>query len=170
MSLFPAYLSARKRRLEQPAPQELEPEPVPDDPDALPIFDLLPPQTSEQPPSEESLPRKEPLFHEEPRQVEEPPPLGRNVHTIGISDLTRLAIDNDGRLYWDGKPVEVARRILLSRRQVLGASLIAVFVVIGALGAAIQGAAAARDWACRLGWSSSYCGSGQPRNSSDIPA
>lgn len=119
------------------------------------MFDLLPPETIEEAPPEE------------PTRQEEPHPHGRNVHTIGISDLTRLAIDNDGRLYWDGKPVEVSRRMMMSRKQILGAGLIAGFVVIGGLGAAIQGAAAARDWACRLGWSSKYCAPSP--NSSNLP-
>lgn len=151
MSLYPAFLSARRRKQEQAAPAapalNLETEA-----DALPVFDLVSPeQAAEEPPSEP------------------PPQQGRNVHTIGIGDLARLSIDNDGRLYWDGKPVEVSRRIMMSRKQVLGASLIAAFVVIGALGAAVQGAAAARDWACRLGWSTKYC-SAPSHNSSNIPA
>ncbi len=44
------------------------------------------------------------------------------------------SIDNDGRLYWDGKPVEVRRRISMSRGQVIGAFIIGMFVVIGAGG------------------------------------
>ena len=51
-----------------------------------------------------------------------------------MTDLSRLSIDHDGRLYWDGKPVEVRRRILMSRAQIVGASIVAAFVVIGALG------------------------------------
>jgi hypothetical protein len=154
MSLYSAFLSARQRKQEQAAPEQPALE-LESDPDALPVFDLLPPDAAE-----EAQP-------EEPPREQEPPRPGRNVHTIGISDLTRLAIDNDGRLYWDGRPVEVSRRILMSRKQVLGATVIAVFVVIGALGAAIQGAAAARDWACWMGWSSKYCA---PSHSSNIPA
>jgi hypothetical protein len=30
-------------------------------------------------------------------------------------------------------------------------------VAVGAIGAAVQGTAAARDWACRLGWTTTYC-------------
>ena len=157
MSLYPAFLSTRRRKQEQAAALESTPE-LENDPDALPVFELVPPEKTE---SEEPLTVEEPL-------AEEPPPQGRNVHTIGIHDLTRLSIDNDGRLYWDGKPVEVSRRILMSRRQVIGASLIAAFVVIGAVGAAFQGAAAARDWACRLGWTAKYCAPSP--NSSNIPA
>ncbi len=48
-----------------------------------------------------------------------------------MTDLSRLSIDHDGRLYWDGKPVEVRRRISMSRAQVVGASIVAAFVVIG---------------------------------------
>jgi hypothetical protein len=158
MSLYPAFLSTRKRKQEQAAPLEPPPE-LENDPDALPVFELVPPEKAE---------TEQPLTMEEPLAAEERPPQGRNVHTIGIHDLTRLSIDNDGRLYWDGKPVEVSRRILMSRKQVLGATVIAVFVVIGALGAAIQGAAAARDWACRLGWTTQYCAPSP--NSSNIPA
>jgi hypothetical protein len=154
MSLYPAFLSSRKRKHEQAAP--IEPAPaLESDPDALPVFELVSTEKTEESPPQEPPP-------------EEPRPQGRNVHTIGISDLTRLAIDNDGRLYWDGKPVEVSRRILMSRRQVIGVSLIAAFVVIGAVGAAFQGAAAARDWACRLGWTAKYCAPSP--NSSNIPA
>ena len=88
-----------------------------------------------------------------------------------MTDLSRLSIDRDGRLYWDGKPVEVRRRISMSRAQIVGASIVAAFVVIGALGAAIQGTVAARDWACRLGWTTQHCTvpSGPPPDS-DIPA
>jgi hypothetical protein len=97
---------------------------------------------------------------------------GRNVHGLAAADLTRLSIDNDGRLYWDGKPVEVRRRIQMSRAQVVGASVVAAFIVIGAVGAAVQGSLAVRDWACRLGWTTSYCtlpGPAAPRPI-DIPA
>ena len=98
-------------------------------------------------------------------------PEGRNVHTIGITDLSRLSIDRDGRLYWDGKPVEVRRRIMMSRAQILSAVVIGAFVVIGAVGAAINGTAAAIDWACRIGWTKSYCGPAEtPPPRPEIPA
>src|SRR5262249_14965888 len=97
-----------------------------------------------------------------PRTPQAATPQGRNIHTIGISDLIRLSIDNDGRLYWDGRPVEVNRRIMMSRKQICGAVLITTFVMIAALGAALQGAWAARDWACRLGWTTDYCSYAPP--------
>jgi hypothetical protein len=123
------------------------------------IFDLLPPK-----PAEDAAPDPEP---------QEPEPQGRNVHPVDVTDLSRLSIDYDGRLYWDGKPVEVRRRISMSQAQVVGASIVAPFVVIGALASAIQGVVAAREFACQFGWSASACtlpGAVQPRHGSDIPA
>jgi hypothetical protein len=79
------------------------------------------------------------------------------VHPIEAADLKRLAIDTDGRLYWDGKPVEVSRRLLLFRAQITGAIIVGIFVAVGAIGATIQASAALRDWSCRLGWTTSYC-------------
>ena len=121
------------------------------------VFNLLPPESSEP---------------AAPEPIAEPKPQGRNRHPVDMTDLSRLSIDRDGRLYWDGKPVETHHRLSMSRRQIVGASLVAALVAIGAIGAAIQGAAAARDWACWLGWSASACTlpEGLPRNRADIPA
>jgi hypothetical protein len=125
------------------------------------VFNLLPPESAEPAAAE---PIAEP--------IPEPKPQGRNRHPVDMTDLSRLSIDRDGRLYWDGKPVETHHRLSMSRKQIVGASLIAALVAIGAIGAAIQGAAAARDWACRLGWSASACTvpDALPRNRPDIPA
>jgi hypothetical protein len=167
MSLLPAFINARLRNADT-APQtettsdsqqadSLASDSKPSDSDDN-VFDLLPPQ-----PAEAAAPDAEP---------QEPEPQGRNVHPVDMTDLSRLSIDRDGRLYWDGKPVEVRRRISLSRAQVVGASIVAAFVVIGAIASAIQGAVAARELACRFGWSASACTlpGGQPRHGPDIPA
>jgi hypothetical protein len=44
-------------------------------------------------------------------------------------------------------------------------------VAIGALGAVLQGSAAARDWVCWLGWSTSACAlpSASPQSGAHIP-
>jgi hypothetical protein len=85
------------------------------------------------------------------------PPEGRNVHAVGAMDLTRLSIDKDGRLYWDGKPVEVRRRLLMSPAQIIGTTLLTLLVLVAAAGAAVQGASTAHDWACRVGWIDFHC-------------
>jgi hypothetical protein len=163
MSLLPAFVQARLRNSDS-APQTETPADSPradssesDSPGSDSddnIFELLPPKSAE-------------------TAAPEPEPQGRNVHPVDMTDLSRLSIDSDGRLYWDGKPVEVRRRVSMSRAQVVGASIVAAFVVIGAVASAVQGAVAARELACRFGWSASACtppGAVQPRNGSDIPA
>jgi hypothetical protein len=42
---------------------------------------------------------------------------------------------------------------MMSRRQAIGASVVAVFVVLAGVGSAIQAAATLSDWACRTGLS-----------------
>jgi len=168
MSLFPAFDKARQRQDDSaPQTEAAADAHVADSPtsdshtrDAAPddnVFNLLPPESAE-PAAPEPIP--------------EPKPQGRNRHPVDMTDLSRLSIDRDGRLYWDGKPVETHHRLSMSRRQIVGASLIAALVAISAIGATIQGAAAARNWACWLGWSASACTmpDGLPRNRLDIPA
>ena len=168
MSLFPAFINARLRKADSAPHAETTSDS--DKPGSRPsdskagdpddnVFDLLPPK-----PTEAAAPDPEP---------QQPEPQGRNVHPVDMTDLSRLSIDQDGRLYWDGKPVEVRRRISMSRAQIVGAGIVAAFVVIGAVASAIQGAVAARELACRFGWSASACtrpGAVQPRQGSDIPA
>jgi hypothetical protein len=189
MSRLPAILNAIMRKADAALPAEPEREARanheeagrkrPDenrteekraDDDRETIFNLLPPDagTKSMP---EPEPQPEPNAASEPEPESPAAPASRNVHPIGISDLGRLSIDNDGRLYWDGKQVEVRRRIMMSRAQVIGASIIGAFVVIGAIGAAIQASAAARDWGCRLGWATTYCSVPEfrPSTPSDIP-
>jgi hypothetical protein len=180
MSLLPARFFARKRKDDstpepQPGAEPLAPEiPAPETPVAAPVtlhtpddrpqdraFDLVPPEAAAKEP--EALPEAAP--EPEPEPAPPPPPAiieprqpkSRGVHTIGVTDLNRLSIDRDGRLYWDGKPVEVRRRVMMSRAQIVSATVIGAFVVIGAVGAAINGTTAALDWACRIGWTTSYC-------------
>jgi hypothetical protein len=142
MSLLPAFLDALKRK-DDAAPGPPSENDSRDDKElSADVFNLIPPQ---------------PANDTGPEKPAEDAPDSRDVRPLGAMDLSRLSIDNDGRLYWDGKPVEVRRRITMSRAQIVGASVIGAFVVIGAIGAAIQGSAAARDWACRFGWTADYC-------------
>ena len=179
MSLLPAYVSARLRKDDSAPQAEADRDsPIADTPFADPhgddfrrpdshatdlddktdlddnVFNLLPPAETDHADAVASPP---------------PPPQGRNKHPVDMTDLSRLSIDRDGKLYWDGKPVETHHRLAMSRRQIVGAGIVAAFVIIGA---ALQATAAARDWACRLGWSSSACAlpGVAPRRASDIPA
>jgi len=152
MSLFPAFINARKRNADSDPPTETAGDShgaaaAADDN----VFNLLPPEAPE-------------------TAAPEPKPQGRNRHPVDMTDLSRLSIDRDGRLYWDGKPVETHHRFSMSRAQIVGASIVAAFVVIGALGAAVQGSVAALDWACRLGWTTQHCTVPSGPMRSDIPA
>jgi hypothetical protein len=136
------------------------------------VFGLLPPENAHEASQEtrgETRGAADDPLNEPDRQP--PEKTSRNIHPLATADLSRLSIDNDGRLYWDGKPVEVRRRIQMSRTQAVVASVVSVFIVIGAIGAAVQGSLALRDWSCRLGWTTSYCSlpDATPRRP-DIPA
>jgi hypothetical protein len=164
MSLLPAYFGARKRD-DAPAPPTDESE---DDQLRHDIFNLIPSRAAN---------NFAPLDAPAAEAVEEAPapkPIGRNKHPVDMTDLSRLSIDTDGHLYWDGKPVKARQQLAMSGKQILAAALIALFVIVGAVGAAIQGGAAAHEWACRLGLTKSYCGlpaaTPAPRPRIDIPA
>lgn len=144
MSLFPAYFGVRKAADDEPAPA-----PDPGNESRADIFNLIPPRAD----SKYERQAQPALEKPEPQAATEAVP-GRNEHPVTAMDLTRLSIDNDGRLYWDGKPVEVRRKLMMSRGQVVGASLLASVIVAGAISSAIQAAETAHTWACRAGWAS----------------
>jgi hypothetical protein len=154
MSLLPAFINAQKHENDSSPSakakgnvRDLSTDPT----DATGnVFDLVPPAS-------------------EAAAESEPASIGRNKHPVDRTDLSRLSIERDGRLYWDGKPVEVSRVLMMTRAQIIYASLIAVFVVIGALESALQGVAAARNLTCRVGRSNS-CPPAAPRLFIDIPA
>lgn len=60
-----------------------------------------------------------------------------NVRTIAINELDKLGVDDDNRLYWDGKPIVVEERLRLqwwvNASAVLGASSGFVLAVIEVL-------------------------------------
>lgn len=173
MSLLPALFKARKRGDDAASPPESAGDSRETDspPKAAEdnVFELVPPEKIH---DAYRVAQSESAAEPEAPAKEAAAKKGRNIHPLATADLGRLSIDDDGRLYWDGKPVEVRRRIEMSRAQVIGASVVAAFVAIGAVGAIIQGSLALRDWGCRLGWTTSYCGVPAPARLPrlDIPA
>ena len=74
----------------------------------------------------------------------------KDVRPIGMSEADGLGIDTDGRLYWNGKPVEIiGRRIDLTWTQTVVAIAVAIFTALGALGTLAQSGISYHDWACR---------------------
>jgi hypothetical protein len=69
-----------------------------------------------------------------------------------VKKLDRLSVSEDGRLYWDGKPVVVRRRIQLSPWQTFGAILIGLAATLIVLSGIVQLAVAAHDGMCRAKW------------------
>jgi hypothetical protein len=77
----------------------------------------------------------------------------KNVRPIALKEAGGLGIDRDGRLYWNGKGVEIiGQRLDLTKTQAVVAIAIAVFTAIAALGTAVQGWTAYHEWARKIGW------------------
>jgi hypothetical protein len=82
------------------------------------------------------------------------------VREIAVEEQDCLGIDRYGNLYWDGKAVEARHlwlSLLLTPWQQVGAVIVVISVLIGAIGAAAQGWVAYEDWACRAGWPTMGC-------------
>jgi hypothetical protein len=76
-----------------------------------------------------------------------------NVRPIGMGEADGLGIDDNGRLHWDGKPVEiVGQRLDLTWTQTIIAVLVAIFTAVAAFATSVQAWTAYHDWACKVGW------------------
>jgi hypothetical protein len=73
------------------------------------------------------------------------------------SDVSRLSVGEDGRLYWDDKPVVIRRRILLTGWQTFAAIIVSLAALIIAASGAIHIAISAHEWMCGAKWISTYC-------------
>src|SRR5688572_16268684 len=98
MSLLPALFKARKR------PDDTAPKTEPAGDSPRDAKDDAPPREAEDNVFELVPPEKIQEAYREAQPEPEPGPKknGRNVHSLAAADLSRLSIDNDGRLYWDG--------------------------------------------------------------------
>ena len=61
------------------------------------------------------------------------------VMPISLEDLGRLGIDRNDQLFWDGRPIEVRRRLVLTGLQRSAATVVTVFAVLGGLGGFLSG-------------------------------
>ncbi|MCP3475639.1 hypothetical protein NLM33_35795 [Bradyrhizobium sp. CCGUVB1N3] len=74
----------------------------------------------------------------------------KNVRPISTGEADGLGIDLNGRLYWNGRPVEIiGQRLDLTWAQTAIAIVVAVFTGVAAIGTTAQGWVAYHDWACR---------------------
>jgi hypothetical protein len=76
-----------------------------------------------------------------------------DVRPIAMSETGGLGVDRDGRLHWDGRPVEiVGRRLDLTTMQTVVGIAVAGLTLVIALATVVQAAVAYHDWACKTGW------------------
>ncbi|MCJ2054766.1 hypothetical protein [Methylobacterium sp. J-070] len=78
-----------------------------------------------------------------------PPDWPAHVQPISLEGLALLGLDQQGSLYWDGKPVEVRQSLALTRGQKAIAGLVVAFTILGGLGSMLQGAVVAHQWGCQ---------------------
>jgi hypothetical protein len=78
----------------------------------------------------------------------------QNVKAITMQGLNLLGVDDENRLYWDGRPVEIRRRLDLSFWQKVGAWAAGLGIVIGCVGLGVN---AGFDFACKLQWFTTNC-------------
>lgn len=81
----------------------------------------------------------------------------RGVKPIGYGQMDKIGVDAEGRLYWDGKRVEVSRRLDLSTGERWFALIVGAFTIMGSIGAVAQGWAAAHQWSCQAGYTAKGC-------------
>jgi hypothetical protein len=81
------------------------------------------------------------------------PKLPDGIEEISWDNLRRLGIDRDNHLYWDGRQVQTRSQMGFTFWQKAGAFL----VVLGALGALVQGIDAGYDFGCKLHWWTQGC-------------
>ena len=81
------------------------------------------------------------------------------VGSITWNDIGRLGVGPDNRLYWDGRPVVVERRLVLSlpQPQKIWAAVFAFAALLAAIGTVAQGWAAGHDWLCKVGLVVTWC-------------
>lgn len=60
------------------------------------------------------------------------------VRPISIDGLDELGVGNDGRIYWQGRPIEVQQSVTLTAAQRLGAVVVALSAIVGAAAAAVS--------------------------------
>ena len=72
------------------------------------------------------------------------------VQEVSMGDLSRFGVDAEKRLYFDGKPVEIRRRLDLSKSERWFAIIVGLFTILGSVGAVAQGWAAGHQWACQI--------------------
>ena len=83
-----------------------------------------------------------------------PPEWPHNVKQISMGGISLLGIDDQNQLYWDGKPVEIKRRLKLSWLQFFAAAIVGLATVVGGIG---TGLSEGFDFGCKMHWWTQGC-------------
>jgi hypothetical protein len=78
----------------------------------------------------------------------------KNVRSIAPNGVLFLGIDEKNQLYWDGKPIEIQRRLKFSRLQIIGAVLVGLATLIGGVGTGVN---EGFDFGCKVHWWTQAC-------------
>ena len=74
----------------------------------------------------------------------------KNVKSMSWQGIGLLGIDEENRPYWDGRPIEVRRRLELTFWQIFLAWVTAAALVVGAMGIVVLALNAGYDLGCKL--------------------
>jgi hypothetical protein len=76
---------------------------------------------------------------------------------LSVETIEKRGVNAAGELFWDGKPVEVRKTLLLSPLQRAGAAIVVAASVAGGVGGLAQGITAAVDFGCARGMWRHFC-------------
>lgn len=79
------------------------------------------------------------------------------VHALSREGLLLLGLDGKGQLYWDGKPVEVRRRLDLTLRQKLIGGAVTAALIASGVNGLVQAVSAGTEYGCKHGWWTTGC-------------
>lgn len=61
------------------------------------------------------------------------------IEPILLEDLGRLGIGERDQLFWDGRPIEIRRPLVLTGLQRVAAAVVTIFAILGGLGGFFSG-------------------------------
>jgi hypothetical protein len=77
-----------------------------------------------------------------------------NVRALGPNGTLFMGIDEKNQLYWDGKPIEIQRRLKFSRLQIVGALVVGIATLISGMGTGLN---EGFDFGCKVHWWTQGC-------------
>jgi len=85
--------------------------------------------------------------------VTQPPPgdWPQGVERIVVNDLDRLGINSENQLFWDGRRIEIRRRLDLTRVEKTVAWIVTLAAVLGGIGAFLSGLNDGSVYLCERG-------------------